>query len=80
MKIKRFFIKVYQSLLDYDILKIISEQLRLLAWASPAVWLWFGWYGKNKLITAAAIFVLWFGWQGLSLLILKLAKKFKEVS
>lgn len=78
MNIRRFFIKVQMSLLDYDILKVISEQLRLLAWASPPVWLWFGWHTTSKGKTALVIVMLWLSFQIMSLLVLKLSIKFKE--
>lgn len=73
MKFNKLLIKTYQHLLDYDILKVISEQLRLLAWASPAVWLWFGWTTTSKIKTGAVVLFLWTLCQCSSLLFLKFA-------
>jgi hypothetical protein len=72
-----FLIRIYQSLLDYNMLKVISEQLRLLSWASPAAWLWVDWQTTNKPKTTFVIILLWLWWQSLALIIFKLAQKFK---
>lgn len=74
MNLKRIIIKIYLALLDYDMLRVISEQLRLLSWASPAAWLWFGWHTADKSKTTFVIVFLWLWWQCLSLVFLKFAK------
>lgn len=76
MKIKTYQ-KIKLAVQDYEIYKIISEQFRLVSWASAAVWLWFG-FEVSKIKAAIVISLIWMFFQSCSIYLMTQAKKFKK--
>jgi|GEM_PF-3419234 len=66
----------YINLKNYEIQKVISDQLRTLAWAAAGIYTYLGIF-HNKIIAILIVFLVWFLCMSSSLIILTLAEKQK---
>lgn len=67
----------YIDIHDYEIIKVISDQFRTLAWAIAGIYAYFG-FSENKYIAGLVVFILWSIFMILSLIMLTMAVKRKN--
>ncbi|MCC2624513.1 MAG: hypothetical protein K0R14_386 [Burkholderiales bacterium] len=59
---------------DYEVIKIISEQLRSASWALAGVFTYFGWTNYRQ-VYGVVVFTLWFILQTFSLILISSGQK-----
>ncbi len=64
------------NLRDYEVQKVISDQLRTLAWAIAGIYTYLG-VSENKVKAGIIVFLLWLFCMICSLIILTMAQKQK---
>ncbi len=62
---------------NHELLKLISDQIRLLSWALAAIYYYFG-ITTSKIYAVVSITIGWITLQIFALLILDRAQKFKK--
>ncbi len=62
------------NFINYEIIKVISEQLRSASWGLAGVFTYFGWT-SYKFLSGLAVFILWLFLQGFSLALINSGQK-----